>query len=96
MELKDIAVEVSAMQEIRGGANSITQSSVNGPVTGVVSVGGGAFNMSPVTVTSMVGQSNLTSQQALIEDRDIHTTTIDVVGSQISAGFPFARRGWSL
>ncbi|MGI9326171.1 MAG: hypothetical protein ACR2PZ_13185 [Pseudomonadales bacterium] len=91
MEMKDIAVELESMESVRGG-NAIVQNSVNGPVTGAVAVSGGGFNLSPVTVSSLVGQSNSTTQQALIEDHDIYSTSVEVVGSQIFAGFPFGGR----
>lgn len=91
MEMKDIAVELESMESVRGG-NAIVQNSVNGPVTGVVEVSGGGFNLSPVNVSSLVGQSNSTTQHALIEDHDFYSTSVDVVGSQIFAGFPFGGR----
>lgn len=91
MELKDIAV-AAELKSVRGGSNSITQSSVNGPATGAVTVAGHGFNLSPVSVTSMVGQANVTSQQALIEDHDSYSTSVGIVGSQIWAGFPFGVR----
>ncbi len=88
MEIKDITVSVEKMEEVRGG-NSITQTSTNGYVAGAVAVGGWASNGSPNYVTSSVSQANLTSQQALIEDHDITTVDVDILGSQIFAGFPF-------
>ena len=91
MELKDIAVAAD-LETVRGGSNTIVQSSVNGPVSGAVAVGGLGFNLSPVNIQSTVGQANVTTQQALIEDYDLSTTTIDIMASQISAGFPFGRR----
>ena len=91
MELKDIAVAAD-LEAVRGGSNTIVQSSVNGPATGAVSVSGFGFNLSPVDVQSTVAQGNVTTQQALIEDYDLSTTSIDIMASQISAGFPFSRR----
>lgn len=88
MELKDLNTE--AAMDIRGGANRIKQSSVNYGATGAVTVGGGAFNGSPVTVSSQVVQANLTEQAAQITDVYRHDTKLSVVGSQIFAGFPFA------
>lgn len=90
MELKDIEVTAD-LETVRGGSNTIVQSSANGPVSGVVAVGGLGFNLSPVNVQSAVGQSNVTTQQALIEDYNLSTTSIDIMGSQIGIGFPFGR-----
>ncbi|MEM1435663.1 MAG: hypothetical protein AAGG11_16510 [Pseudomonadota bacterium] len=91
MELKDIAVAAD-LETVRGGSNTIVQSSVNGPVSGSVAVGGFGFNLSPVNIQSAVGQANVTTQQALIEDYDVSTTSIDIMASQLSVGFPFGRR----
>ncbi|MFK7913429.1 MAG: hypothetical protein AB8B93_05905 [Pseudomonadales bacterium] len=89
MELKDITNEAE-LATIRGGYNSISQSSVNYGATGSVSVSGHGFNASPVDITSNVLQSNLTQQSAAIHDVYKRDTRLNVLGSQISAGFPFA------
>ena len=88
MELKDLTHE--AAMDVRGGANSISQSSVNYGASGVVRVGGGSFNGSPVTITSQVVQANLTEQAAQITDVYKRDTKLSLVGSQVFAGFPFA------
>ncbi|MEM1435670.1 MAG: hypothetical protein AAGG11_16545 [Pseudomonadota bacterium] len=87
MNIKDLTTE--AALDIRGGANAISQSSVNYGATGVVSVGGGAFNGSPVTISSQVVQANLTEQAAQITDVYQRDTRIGIAGSQLFAGLPF-------
>ena len=89
MEIRDLNSEVK-MEDVRGG-NSISQSSYNGPVAGVVSVAPGFSNGSPTTVSSSVLQGNVTQQAAAIHDLDKTDVSVAVVGSQLFAGFPFFR-----
>jgi hypothetical protein len=74
MQLKDLTSE--ATMDIRGGSNSIGQSSYNGPALGQVGVHGSKFNLSPVSVTSDVLQQNSTVQMAAIDQ--LHSTDLNL------------------
>jgi hypothetical protein len=87
MNIQDLTTE--AALDIRGGANFISQSSVNYGASGAVSVGGGAFNGSPVTISSQIVQANVTEQAAQITDVYQRDTKLSLTGSQIFAGLPF-------
>ena len=87
MNIKDLTTE--AAKDVRGGSNFISQSSVNYGASGSVSVAGGAFNGSPVSITSQVVQANLTEQAAQITYVYERETRIALTGSQIFAGLPF-------
>ncbi|MFK7913428.1 MAG: hypothetical protein AB8B93_05900 [Pseudomonadales bacterium] len=85
MKIQDITTEV-AMQSVRGGYNSISQASYNGPATGMASVHGSKFNLSPVSVTSDVLQQNQTSQLAAIDQLHSNDLSVSFDASQFSVG----------
>ncbi|MGI9326163.1 MAG: hypothetical protein ACR2PZ_13145 [Pseudomonadales bacterium] len=98
MKLKDLTLDADSLQEVRGGrylssGNLIGQNSANGGVSGVSVVGGGKFNLSPVSVTSSVGQANDTVQTAGIQDVTSRSFDLGIYGSQLEFGV--WGRGWA-
>ncbi len=87
MELKDLVTDVE-LETVRGG-NSITQTSTNGEVFGLVELGSVFSNGSPNTVDSVVSQANVTSQAAAIKDVYDVSARLSLQESQVFAGWPF-------
>ncbi len=96
MKVQDLTLEADRLEDVRGGSylsgNGIAQNSYNGGASGVSVVGGGDFNLSPVSVASSVGQANDTQQSAGIQDITSHSFVLGIYGSQLELGV--FGRGW--
>lgn len=98
MKLKDLTLDTDRLQEVRGGTylssgNLIAQNSANGGVSGLSFVGGSKSNLSPLSVTSSVGQANDTVQTAGIQDVTSRSFDLGIYGSQLELGV--WGRGWA-
>ncbi len=84
MEIKDIAVEVELLEEVRGGShNTLTQVAV-GPTANQnsnIGVGGANFNGSPISIDlSNVAAGNIV-QNGAINDADSYSWVFTSTGS---------------
>jgi hypothetical protein len=95
MEIKDIAVTVERMDEVRGGfgriarGNSASNFSSNGPVVSAVLVGARNSNGSTFQIDNSVGQFNTTSQVADVHAERSWERKLSLSGSQLTTGFSF-------
>ena len=86
MEIKDLACDAVALNDVRGG-NAIRQSSSNGYVASALAVPARTFNLSPVDVKSEVGQLNVTDQAAGILDSYSSHSRVSIDLSTLDFGF---------
>ncbi len=87
MELKDLAMDVADLSEVRGGANHASNESHNGGILNLVGVSTYNTNNSSFNISNGVLQNNTTTQTAGVSEVRDRKYSLTFDHSQLFAGF---------